>query len=252
MKLPSAPPLCTTFKNAVGSNVPKEFALAARSNPDCISEMAENYQETQVLQLEALARQYVLIIDRSGSMAARDGRGTRWDSAEAAVTKMIDTIFKYDIDHTVPLYLFDNEVLFIGELTSASQVKDVFKTYSPRGSTGLGNALDAALSVYAGSKRPNYELVPGTTFVVLLDGGADDEQHVFKTLQYYADPVNGFVTNHTQLAISFIQIGDDPSASTFLKRLDDDIKPDICDFKKDDMLSVSGGLDRILHDAIFD
>jgi hypothetical protein len=77
MKLPTAPALSTSFKNAVGSNVPKEFAVAARANPDNIPQMAENVQEMQVLQLEALARQYVIIIDRSGSMASRDGRGSR-------------------------------------------------------------------------------------------------------------------------------------------------------------------------------
>ncbi|KAG5179881.1 hypothetical protein JKP88DRAFT_273716 [Tribonema minus] len=167
------------------------------------------------LQKEALVRQYVLIVDRSGSMSTPDGKGrTRWDSAGVAVENMVDTIFKYDVDHTVPLYVFDSEVIFVGELTSPSQVKQVFREYRPRG-----------------TKRPNYEVVPGTTFIVLLDGGADDEEAI---------------------ALSFVQIGDDPNAERFLTRLDETAEPDICDTKKDDILYQAGGLDRLLHDAIFD
>lgn len=165
---------------------------------------------------------------------------------------MIDTIFKYDVDHTIPLYLFDNNVYFLGEVTNSAQIKSVFKEYSPGGTTGLGQVLKDALSEYAGRKRPNYELVPGTTFIVLLDGGADNPQEVIDTVKYYANPSNGFIYNDTQIAISFIQIGDDESATSFLKKLDDEIKPDICDFKKDDVLYTTNGLDKILFDAIFD
>lgn len=43
MKLPDAPPASTTFKNAVGSDIPEEFALAARKNPDAIKEMVTKY-----------------------------------------------------------------------------------------------------------------------------------------------------------------------------------------------------------------
>ena len=165
---------------------------------------------------------------------------------------MIDTVFKYDVDHTIPLYLFDHEVVFLGEVTDSSQIKGVFKEFKPRGSTGLNGALKEALETYAGAMRPNYEVVPGTTFIVLLDGGANDEQAVFRTLKHFADPASGYIKNHTQIAISFIQIGDDSSATKFLKKLDDEITPDIADAKKDNILYEPGGLDRILYDAIFD
>ncbi len=254
MKLPPTAPLATDFINAPGSKVEKEYAIAARSNPDNIKVMAETNKELKELQKEALARQYVIIVDRSGSMGANDSPNgdTRWDSARKAVEKMIDTVFQYDIDHTVPLYIFDNEVIFLGEVKDSNQVKAVFKEYKPRGTTGLNGALKEALGTYAGTKRANYEVVPGTTFIVLLDGGADDPDGVFKTLKYYADPASGYISNHTQIAVSFIQIGDDVSATKFLKKLDDEIEPDICDAKKDNILYERGGIDRVLYDAIFD
>lgn len=64
--------------------------------------------------------------------------------------------------------------------------------------------------------RPNrtYGVVPGVTFVVILDGYTDDHLAVKIVIQRYADPNNGYIANHTQLAVSLIQIGDDgrPSA----------------------------------------
>jgi hypothetical protein len=93
---------------------------------------------------------------------------------------------------------------------------------------------------------------PGTTFLVLLDGSADDEEAVISTLKYYANPSNGFVENHTQIAVSFIHIGNDARATKFLETLDNTIQPDICDTKKASILWQSGGIDQVLFDAIFD
>ena len=254
MKLPATAAPSTEFKNAQGSSVPKEFALEARKNPECITEMAENLEEESQLKKEALARQYVFCIDRSGSMGWPDGSTTRWESAREAVEKMAETVFKYDVDHSVPLYLFDHEVTFVGECTKSSQVVEVFKNYQPRGTTDLAKCLDVALEEYAGRKRVNYEVCPGTTVIVVLDGCADDKDAVRAAIRKFSDPVNGYVANHTQLAISFLQIADDPGATAFLDELDDGFAgtPDICDTKKDDILSVPGGIDKLLYDAVFD
>lgn len=254
MKLPAAPASSTEFVNASGSNVPKEFALEARKNPECIPQMAETKEETRELEKEALARQYCLLVDRSGSMGWPDGKTTRWESARKAVEKLAETVFKYDVDHSVPLYLFDHEVEFVGECVKSSQVVDVFKNYQPRGTTDLAKCLEVAMEGYCGRKRVNYEVCPGTTFIVVLDGCADDKAAVKTVLQKFADPANGYVANHTQVAVSFLQIADDPGATAFLNELDNGLlgSPDIVDTKKDDILSLPGGVDTLLHDAIFD
>jgi hypothetical protein len=231
--------------------------MAARTNPEQIKEMAETPQETRNLQIEALARQYVLIVDRSYSMTSKDGNGTRWTSACAAVEKLVSTIFKYDIDHNVPLYVFDHETTFVGELGDPSDVINVFKDLAPRGSTDIAKALEVAMSTYAGKARNNFAVVPGTTFIVILDGSPNDkevgENAVKQVLRHFADPVNGYIDNHTQIAVSFVQIGDDVQATRFLKALDDDLPGlDICDHKKDNILWEPNGIDTLLHDAIFD
>jgi hypothetical protein len=227
--------------------------MAVRTNPDLIGEMAETPQETRDLRKEALARQYVLICDRSYSMTAKDGAGTRWTSACAAIQKLVGTIFEYDVDHSVPLYVFDHETTFVGELTDPSQVLNVFKEIEPRGSTDLAKVLQTAMSTYAGKARNNFAVVPGTTFIVILDGCADDNDAVKRTLQQFADPTNGYIDNHTQIAVSFVQVGDDRSATAFLQDLDDNLRPlDIVDHKSSNILWQPNGIDILLHDAIFD
>jgi hypothetical protein len=233
--------------------MPQEFAMAARTNPDDIGSMAETLAETQALQSEALVRQYVLIVDRSGSMATPDRNQTRWQSAGDAVSRLVQTIFQYDVDHSLPLYLFDHETTYVGELTDPLQVLNVFREFAPRGSTALARVLSQAMSAHAGKSRVNFDVVPGTTFIVILDGATDDDQAVREVLQHFADPRNGHIDNHTQIAVSFLQVGDDENATRFLQDLDENLKPlDIVDHKLDDILYEHNGIERLLHDAIFD
>lgn len=254
MKLPQTPTSSTTFKNAEESSIPKEYAIAARSNPEVISEMAETPAEKEGLKREALVRQYVLLIDKSGSMSwpDRDGR-TRWDSAQKATEALIPAVFKHDVDKSIPVYVFDSETIFVGECTDVSQVCEIFSNYGPGTTTNLSGALEQAMETYLGKNRVNYELVPGTTFIVLLDGGADSPDRVLKVLRKFADPKNGYIQHHTQAAVSFVQIADDESATKFLEILDDLSPLDIVDTKKDDIIfSGTGGVEKLLHDAIFD
>lgn len=256
MKLPApATAPSTEFVNAKGSTVPKEFAIAARKNPEAVSSMAESPSELKDLTNEALVRSYAILIDRSGSMSSPDGMfGTRWNSAQKAVTEIVDTVFKYDTDGRVPLYLFDDQVEFVGECTDSSQVKGVFESYQPRGTTDLAKCLDVAMKKYAGKHRQNCSTVPGSTFIIILDGSTDDNDAVKTVLNHYADPANGHIENHTDVGISLIQIGDDDEATRFLKELDDGSPeyPDICDTLFDNELFKSGGVEKMLRDAVFD
>ena len=243
------------FSNAKRSTVPKEYAIEARKNPDVIPQMAETPSELKDLQKEALVRQYVILIDRSGSMKLPDGfMKTRWDSARKVVTKIIDSVFEYDTDGRVPVYLFDDQVEFLGECTNSSHVKGVFESYGPRGTTDLAQCLDVAMKTHSGNRRPDYSVVPGTTYVVVLDGTTDNNSAVKDIIRHYADPASGYIENHTQIGISFVQVGSDPGATSFLKDLDDGIEgvPDIVDTKSDSFVMKKGGPDKLLFDAIFD
>jgi hypothetical protein len=55
---------------------------------------------------------------------------------------------------------------------------------------------------------------------VILDGSPNDKEvgeNAVKRTTPFADPVNGYIDNHTQIAVSFVQIGDDVQATRFLK-----------------------------------
>lgn len=188
-------------------------------------------------------------------MDSPDGmHGTRWKSAQMAVTKIVDAVFKFDTDGRIPLYLFDDQVEFMGECTNSSQIKGVFESHGPRGTTDLAKCLNEAMDKYAGKRRSDFATVPGTTFIIILDGGADDEEAVKTVLHRFADPANGYIDNHTNLGLSFIQIGDSPGATRFLKELDDGSPeyPDIVDTVVDDTLFKAGGVEKMLRGAIFD
>ena len=253
----------------------EDLALEVRRHPEKIDELATEMVSDEPfmqrgklkkyvkgeLKKEALARQYVLLIDKSGSMQTpdRDGgkRGDRWGAAEKAVKGLIDAMFKNDMDHKVPTYLFGHNVETIGELTDSEQVMLLFKEHGPDGrNTNLTDALTTALEDHIGTKRNNYEVVPGTTIVVITDGAPNYEDRVKRVIQEYANPANGYIKNDEELAITFIQIGDDSGATAFLKEMDrgwtfDGKKWDICDTKKDDDLRRLGP-EKILEDAIFD
>ena len=225
-----------------------------RISLDCPMQ-AESPSETKALETEALVRKYSIIIDRSGSMATGDGFGkTRWDSARKAVEKLVDAVFKYDDDGRVPLYLFDDQVEFVGECTSSSQVKGVFESYKPRGTTKLAECLDLAMKTYLPKNRSDSEFLPGSTFIVILDGTCDNKEAVKTVIRHYADPASGYIKSHTDAAISFLRIGDDPGAIQFLQELDDGSPeyPDIIDTKADNFIYQKGGAQKLLYDAVFD
>jgi hypothetical protein len=154
-----------------------------------------------------LARDYVLIIDRSGSMAGRN-----WAQAEEAVKTLAPYICRFDPDG-VDVYFFDHEHVKFGGIKSDVEVTNIFSLHPPRGSTNLAGVLDAAFqSHFAGSRG-------ATTILVITDGCPDSEKEVEKVIKKGAASIE----RDAELSVSFIQIGDAASATKFLERLDDDL-----------------------------
>lgn len=286
LKLPNQTPKDPNFKPAAShlsnqddfkgqEEAYKNIAVEIRENPERINSIAHEMVEDEPfsqrpaleeyvqgeLKKEALARQYVLLIDKSASMQSYDSDGgyrkDRWGAAEIACKGLVKAMFENDMDHKIPTYLFGHKVETIGELTNENQVMELFSQHEPDGrNTNLSDALETALNEHIGSVRNNYEVVPGTTVVVITDGAPNYRERVKNVIKRYADPSNGFIKNDTELAISFIQLGDDSGATSFLEEMDkgwyfNSNKMDICDTKKDDSLRRLGAA-KILEDAIFD
>ena len=157
-----------------------------------------------------LQRDYILVIDRSGSMS-----GNRWKEAEAAVKTLAPYICKFDPDG-VTLLLFDHEVQRFDGIKSEEEVKGIFSSYRPRGSTNLSLALHTAFLDHFGGK------LGATTVLVVTDGAPDSQPEVERIIRRAANSLE----KDEELSVSFIQIGTDRGATKFLQYLDDDL-PDV-------------------------
>ncbi|MFM7405174.1 MAG: vWA domain-containing protein [Cuspidothrix sp.] len=197
-------------------------------------------------------RDYTLIIDKSGSMATPDQKGgrTRWFTAQESTLALASKCEQFDPDG-ITIYLFSGRFKRYDNVTSA-KVSQIFMENDPSGSTDLANVLKHAIDDYlqrkvSGTAKPN-----GETILVVTDGEPDDRKAVMKVIIEASRRLD----RDEELAISFIQVGNDSQATRFLKILDDELqsagaKFDICDtITMDDMEDMS--LTEVLLNAIND
>jgi uncharacterized protein with von Willebrand factor type A (vWA) domain len=197
-------------------------------------------------------RDYTLILDKSGSMSTPDQRGgrSRWQAAQESTLALARKCEQFDPDG-ITVYTFSGRFKRYDEVTSA-KVEQIFMENDPVGTTNLADVLEDATADYfrrkaAGVSKPN-----GETILVITDGEPDDRRAVMEVI------INATrrMERDEELAISFIQIGNDRSATAFLKALDDQLqsvgaKFDICDtVTADDLENMS--LVDVLMNAITD
>jgi len=157
-----------------------------------------------------LQRDYILIVDKSGSMA-----GARWKEARTAVQMIAPSACRAD-PNGITIYFFSGP----GSLKKYSNIKtpqDVsicFEKERPGGTTDLAGVLSAAFQEHF--SQPGVQ----TTILVITDGEPNHKGAVVKEIVNASNRL----TRDEDLSVSFIQIGNDRAATTFLKALDDDIK----------------------------
>lgn len=197
-------------------------------------------------------RDYTLILDKSGSMSTPDQPGgrSRWQAAEESTLALARKCEQFDPDG-ITIYLFSSRFKRYDDVTSA-KVEQIFLENDPVGTTDLAAVLNDAIQNYfqrkaAGQTKPN-----GETILVVTDGEPDDRRAVMEVIIAGTQHMD----RDEELAISFIQVGNDAGATKFLKALDDQLgsvgaKFDICDtITMDDMADMS--LAEVLMNAIAD
>lgn len=164
-------------------------------------------------------RDYTLILDKSGSMGTEDQPGgkSRWDAVKEGTEALTRTLVKLDPDG-VNLYCFNNKHKFYENVTP-EKVGQVFNENQPNGSTNLADVLKDALSKFHSRKNAGQLKENGETIIVVTDGEPDDRKAVAKTIVEATKKLD----KDEELAILFLQIGNDPGATSFLKRLDDEL-----------------------------
>jgi uncharacterized protein with von Willebrand factor type A (vWA) domain len=197
-------------------------------------------------------RDYTLIIDKSGSMATPDQKGgrTRWAAAQESTLALASKCEQFDPDG-ITIYLFSGKFKRYENVTSA-KVTQIFTENDPSGTTDLAGVLKHATDDYMQRKDSGKTKTNGETILVVTDGEPDDRKAVMKVIIEASRRLD----RDEELAISFIQVGNDPQATRFLKILDDELqgagaKFDICDtVTMDDMEDMS--LSEVLLNAIND
>lgn len=190
-------------------------------------------------------RDYVLIVDKSGSMQTVDCNGrSRWQAADESTFALASKCAQFDADG-IDLYLFSGNFKKFSN-TTPDKVTQIFKENDPQGSTALHLPLKDALDNYFANKAKP------VTILVVTDGQPDDESAVAKvikeaTLKMDADE---------EVGISFLQVGKDQGAQKFLRWLDEGLqeegaKFDIVDTKTfDEMENMT--LSEVLLAAVED
>ncbi len=197
-------------------------------------------------------RDYTLIIDKSGSMSTPDQRGgrTRWQEAQESTLALARKCEELDPDG-ITVYVFSGRFKRYDNVTAA-KVEQIFQENEPAGRTDLAGVLQDALNDYFKRKSSGQTQLNGETILAITDGEPDDRKAVMKVIIEASRRID----KDEELAISFIQIGNDRTATQFLKALDDDLinagaKFDIVDtLTIDDMEEMT--LTEVLMNAIID
>ncbi|MEI6329954.1 MAG: VWA domain-containing protein [Pseudanabaena sp. ELA645] len=164
-------------------------------------------------------RDYTLIIDKSGSMSNID-RGTtksRWEIVKESTLALARKCDQLDPDG-ITVYLFSGKFKRFDNV-SAAKVEQIFQENDPMGGTNLTSVLQDAINQFFQRKKANQSKV-GETILVITDGEPDDRRSVFEIII----EATRRLSSDEELAISFIQVGSDTSATDFLKSLDDKLQ----------------------------
>jgi hypothetical protein len=135
---------------------------------------------------------------------------------------------------------------------TASKVSQVFQENEPSGRTDLAGVLQDAIQNYFQRKATGQTKPNGETILIVTDGEPDERKAVMKVIIEASRRMD----RDEELAMSFIQVGNDAQATKFLKILDDELqgagaKFDIVDtVTMDDMEDMT--LTEVLLNAIVD
>ena len=184
-------------------------------------------------------RDYILAVDASSSMLMRlpDGR-SRWSTVLNAASTLADGVKDLDPDG-LDVYTFATRVKKLGN-ASAQGITELFAKQAPFGSTNLAGLLNLVL-------RPWQPHKP-TTLLVITDGQPNDQVAAAHELIVATQKMS----TEDQLAVSFVQIGDDPTATQFLHFLDDELVKRGAKFDVVDTVTVQSFGDRSLEEVLME
>ena len=201
-----------------------------------------------------------LLFDQSGSMSGpvskRQFNVTRWQALREAASTISSAVDNIDEDGATVVFFNSGVSMF--DNRKSDDIEALFKDRKPGGLTDLGGALRETFLYLkrAFSKDPNYKAL----VVVLTDGipyigddNVDQGRVVAQMIADFTKYMSASNITDDQVGISIIQVGNDASATKYLKFLDDslvlatnkggfDASFDIVDTINFDDVESSGGI----------
>lgn len=197
------------------------------------------------------------LLDRSGSMGSSDsatGGQTRWAYGQKTMLVLAEACQKID-DDGISVGHFDCNVQ-VHENTTPQAMQDIFRRLGPGGSTNTAGALKHRFDAYferrdgktvtrkeggflgMGGKTVTEHQKPAkpakpTIILVMTDGTPNSQPQLCDEICAATQKLN----SADELAVVFIQVGDDRSASQFLKQLDSGLKARTTNPAKYDIVS---------------
>jgi uncharacterized protein YegL len=197
-------------------------------------------------------RDFTLIIDKSGSMSTKDRTGgkSRWSIMQESTLALASKCEDIDPDG-ITVYTFSGRFRRYENVTSA-KVQQIFLENEPMGTTDLAGVLQDAINSYFQRKSAGQTKANGEIIIVVTDGEPDDRKAVMRVIIEASRRLD----KDEELAITFIQIGEDAGATQFLKALDDEMQSVGAKFDIVDTVTVEDmenyTLTEILLNAIAD
>jgi uncharacterized protein with von Willebrand factor type A (vWA) domain len=191
-------------------------------------------------------RDYTLIIDKSGSMSIKDQRGgkSRWQVMQESTLALASKCEELDPDG-ITVYTFSGRFKRYDNVTS-TKVPQIFKENEPSGRTDLASVLYDALNHYFQNKAAGQTKANGETILVVTDGEPDDRKAVMRAIIEASRQME----RDEELAISFVQVGNDPDATKFLRILDDELQSAGAKFDIVDTITIEDMEDLTLTEVL--
>lgn len=187
-------------------------------------------------------RDYVLVIDKSGSMQTMDCAGgkSRWQTCQESTLAIATKLNEYDPDGITVIPFAGSYKVY--ENTTPAKVAQVFQENEPIGGTTLAPVLAKVFGDYNARKAAGKTKANGEILLVVTDGAPQDESAVASEIIKFTKTLEN---GDAEYGVSFLQVGKDAQAAAFLKKLDDDLekqgaKFDIVDTKTMDEIENIG------------
>lgn len=196
-------------------------------------------------------RDYILLIDQSGSMDEKDCPGgmSRWAYAHEQTKALANKCNEFD-DDGIDVGVFNSRVKIYNG-TTPDKVDQIFKENSPTGTTDTAKAVEAVLDAYRKRYDADNKAKP-ITLIVVTDGTPTDQKALDQAIIAHTK----WMKEDGQTGIQFIQIGKDQTARKALEHLDNELEGqgaafDIVDTKNEEEMAELS-ITQLLEMAVTD